>query len=325
MTISFEGQVAVITGGGGGIGRVQALELARRGASIVVNDVGGLDRPEGPSADDVVAEIRAAGGTAVASHDSVATPEGGRAIIECALDTFGTVDAVLHYAGTWRHVLFDDMTVDQLDPVIDVHLRGGFFVTQPAWPIMKAKGYGRIVLCSSSTGVFGRRYGSNYSAAKAGLLGLGRTLGLEGREFGIMTNCIMPIARSSVQKYPFIPPKEMLADYKVTGLPRPIPEEATSELLVPLPTYLASTACTVTGEAFSGGGGRYSRVFVGVTDGWLADAGAEPTAEDIADHIDQIEDRSGFLVPNSIYDELRSIAERIAERDGTELPAKVES
>ncbi len=323
MKISFDGQVAVVTGGGGGIGRVQAIELARRGASVVVNDVGGLNRPEGPSADDVVNEIRAAGGTAVASYDTVATPEGGQAIIQCALDNFGTVDAVLHYAGTWRSVLFDDMTADQLDPVLDVHLRGGFFVTQPAWPVMKAKGYGRIVLCSSSTGVFGRRFGSNYSAAKAGLLGLGRTLSLEGAEFGIRTNCLLPIARSSVQKYRSDFPTAMLADYKVTGLPRPIPEEATTERLVPLPTYLASRECSVNGEAFSGGGGRFARVFVGVTEGWLSEADVEPTAEDIAQHLDQIEDRKSFLVPGSIYDELRHIAERIAKRDGIELPPVV--
>jgi NAD(P)-dependent dehydrogenase (short-subunit alcohol dehydrogenase family) len=314
MEISFEGQVAVVTGGGGGIGRVQSLELARRGASVVVNDIGGLDRPEGPSANDVVAEILAAGGTAVASHDTVATPEGGQAIIDCAVDHFGTVDAVLHYAGNWRHVLFDEMTAEQLDPVIDVHLRGGFFVTRPAWKLMKEKGYGRIVLCSSSTGMFGRRFGSNYAAGKAGLFGLGRALSLEGAEHGILTNCVLPIA-SAQKKYFDMPPDAMLADYKQTGLAKPLPAEANAERLVPLPTYLASRACTVTGEAFSGGAGRYARVFVGVTDGWLSETDSYPSAEDIASHLDEIEDRRSYLAPDSIYDELRSIADRIAARD----------
>jgi len=318
MSISFEGQVAVVTGGGGGIGRVQALELARRGAAVVVNDVGGLDRPEGPSADDVVAEIVAAGGKAVASHDTVATPEGGQAIIDCAVDTFGTVDAVLHYAGTWRHVLFDEMTPELVDDVVDVHLLGGFNVCRPAWKLMKEKRYGRIVLCSSSTGVFGRRFGSNYAAGKAGLLGLGRALGLEGAEHGIFTNSLLPIA-SSQKKYVDMPPDVMLADFKKTGLQKPLPAQANAERLVPLPTYLASRDCTVNGEAFSGGGGRYARVFVGVTEGWLAPSEAIPTAEDVAANLEQIEDRGSFLVPDSIYDELRSIAERIAARDGTEV------
>jgi NAD(P)-dependent dehydrogenase (short-subunit alcohol dehydrogenase family) len=153
MTISFEGQVAVVTGGGGGIGRVQSLELARRGAAVVVNDVGGVGHPNGPSADDVVAEIKAAGGRAVASYDTVATPEGGEAIIQCALDNFGTIDAVLHYAATWRHVLFDDMTPEQIEPVIAVSLLGGFYVSRPAWKIMKKKGYAsdRLDACTAPT------------------------------------------------------------------------------------------------------------------------------------------------------------------------------
>jgi NAD(P)-dependent dehydrogenase (short-subunit alcohol dehydrogenase family) len=315
MDISFDGQVAVVTGGGGGIGKAQCLELARRGASVVVNDVAGLDHELGPAADAVVAEITASGGTAVASYDSIATPEGGRAIVELAVDTFGTVDAILHYAGSWRHALFDDMTADQVDPVLDVHLRGAFFVTQPAWSIMKSKGYGRIMLTSSSTGVFGRRWGSNYAAAKAGVFGLGRALSLEGAEHGIFTNCLLPIA-SAQNPYRVLPPATMMADYQQTSFNgKALPPDATVERLIPLPTWLASSACTVNGEAFSAGAGRYSRVFVGVTDGWLCDADTVPTAEDIAAHVDEIEDRSGYLVPGSIYDELVAIGDALEKRD----------
>jgi NAD(P)-dependent dehydrogenase (short-subunit alcohol dehydrogenase family) len=317
--ISFEGQVVVVTGGGGGIGRVQAHELAKRGASVVVNDVSGLDHPLGPSAEKVVKEIGAAGGKAVASLESIATPEGGQAVIQTAVDAFGTVDAVIHLAGTWRNFLFEEMSPQDIDDVVDVHLLGGFYIAQPAYRIMLEKGYGRIVLCSSSTAVFGRRFGTNYAAGKAGLLGLGRALSREGKEHGIYTNCILPIA-SGENEYRVEFNQRFMDEFKQSGLDRPLPEQANAERLVPLPTYLASTACRVSGEAFSGGGGRYARVFVGVADGWLAPDENVATAEDIDEHLDEIEDLSRFIVPDSIYDELRSIAERIAERDGTTLP-----
>jgi NAD(P)-dependent dehydrogenase (short-subunit alcohol dehydrogenase family) len=316
MDISFEGQVAIVTGGGGGIGRVQSLELARRGAAVVVNDVSGMDHPDGPSADAVVREIEAAGGRAVASHDSVATPEGGRAIVDLAVDTFGGIDAILHYAGSWRHVLFDDMTVDNVDAVIDVHLRGAFFVVQPAWKLMKERGYGRIMLTSSSTGMWGRRWGSNYAAGKAGLLGLGRALALEGAEHGIFTNCLMPVA-SGANKYRELPPDTMMADFaKHRSTTAPVlPEGSTPERVVAMPTYLASRACTVNGEAFSAGAGRYARVFVGVTDGWMSERDTTPTAEDVADHLDEIEDRTSYTVPESIHHELAAIVAALAARD----------
>jgi NAD(P)-dependent dehydrogenase (short-subunit alcohol dehydrogenase family) len=199
-------------------------------------------------------------------------------------------------------------------------LRGAFFVTHPAWSIMKAKGYGRIVLCSSSAGTFGRRFGANYAAAKAGLLGLGRALSLEGAEHGIFTNCLLPIARSAIQKYDRpAAPQGMAEDFKAGGSN---PAEATTERLVPLPTYLASSACTVTGEAFSGGAGRYARVFIGLTEGWLGEAGAEPTADDVAAHIEQIEDRSAYTVPANVFDELKALADRIAKRDSAKAPAE---
>jgi NAD(P)-dependent dehydrogenase (short-subunit alcohol dehydrogenase family) len=321
MEISFEDQVVVVTGGGGGIGREACLDLARRGASVVVNDVSGLDHPDGPGATLVVKEIEAAGGTAIESFDSIATQEGGQAVIDRAVDTYGTVDAVVHFAGTWRHALFDDMTADQLDPVLDVHLRGAFFVARPAWNIMKEKGYGRIVLTSSSTGMWGRHWGTNYAAAKAGLMGMARAMSLEGAEHGIFTNCLMPVASG------FNPYREnhdtMVGQFKVSGFldGGSMPPQSTAERAVAVPTYLASRACTVNGESFSACGGRYARIFVGVTDGWMGEHDRVPTAEDFAEHLAEIEDRSRYIVPDNVFDELMAVGRMLEKRDGKQYLA----
>ena len=310
MRISFDGQVVVVTGAGRGLGRAYSLELARRGAAVVVNDLAGLDSPEGPTADAVVAEIEAAGGRATASYDSVATPDGGSAIVERALERFGTVDAVIHNAGVWRHVFYEEMTPDRLDPVLDVHLRGAFFVTQPAWSIMKQKGYGRIVLTSSAAGAFGRESGTNYVAAKAGILGLGRALALEGARHGILSNCLLPIA-------PFGRPGPVPPEVTEQLINSGLPANAGPELVAPMAAYLASAACAVSGEAFSAGGGRFARVFIGVTNGWLGPARASATAEDIDAHLDEIEDLGGFAVPGSAWEELREIGLAHARRDNS--------
>ena len=301
MPITFDGQVAIVTGAGQGLGREYALELGRRGAMVVVNDVAGLDSPEGSAADAVVREIESAGGKAVASHDTVATPEGGKAIVDQAIERFGTIDAVIHNAGVWRHKFYHEMTADQLDPVLDVHLRGAFFVTQPAWSIMQAKGYGRIVLTSSSTGAFGRVAGTNYAAAKAAMLGLAKALALEGAQHGIRTNCILPIApfrdRGPV-------PAELTEQLNAAGLS---PDDAGPERVAPMAVYLASAACSVSGEAFSAGGGRFGRVFVGVTDGWLSPPDGCATAEDIEAHLPEIGDLDSYQIPATSLDELRVI------------------
>ena len=316
MSITFDGQVVIVTGAGRRLGRAYALELGRRGAMVVVNDVGGLDSPEGSSAELVVREIESAGGTAIASRDTVATPEGGKAIVDQALESFGTVDAVIHNAGVWRHKYYEEMAPDQLDPVLDVHLRGAFFVTQPAWPIMQAKNYGRVVLTSSSTGAFGRVAGTNYAAAKAGMLGLGRALSLEGAEHGIKTNCILPVA-------PFgnrgpVPPA-LAEQLNSAGLP---PEDAGPDLVTPMVVYLASRACSVSGEAFSAGGRRFGRVFVAVADGWLSPLDDCPTAEDIEAHLPEIEDQSSYAIPPTSLHELSVIGRlrisRLGTRDGVD-------
>lgn len=309
MAIAFEGQVVIVTGAGQGLGREYALDLGRRGARVVVNDLARADDPEGSAADAVVREIVAAGGEAVASHDTVATPEGGAAIVARALDSFGTVDAVIHNAGVWRHKYYDDMTPDQLDPVLDVHLRGAFFVTQPAWSIMRAKGYGRIVLTSSSTGAFGRVAGSNYAAAKAAMLGLARALSLEGAEHGIMTNCILPVAPFGNRGPVPAALSEQLGNAGLTA------EDAGPELVAPMVTYLASSACSVSGEAFSAGGGRFGRVFIAVADGWVAPSGVA-TAEDIAAHLPEIGDLGHYAIPATSLEELRVIGNLRATRGG---------
>jgi NAD(P)-dependent dehydrogenase (short-subunit alcohol dehydrogenase family) len=299
MPISFEDQVVIVTGAGQGLGREYALELGRRGASVVVNDHGGLGTPEGSTAESVVREIVSNGGAAVASHDTVATPEGGKAIVEAALERFGTIDAVIHNAGVWRHKFFDEMTADQLDPVLDVHLRGAFFVTQPAWLVMQAKGYGRIVLTSSSTGAFGRVAGSNYAAAKAAMLGMARAMSLEGAAHGIRTNCILPVAPFG-KRGPI--PSALSEQLGSVGISQ---DHCGPELVTPMVVYLASAACSVNGEAFSAGGGRFGRVFTAVADGWLGPA--DTAAEDIEAHLADIKDLSSYQIPATSLDELSVI------------------
>jgi len=195
----FDGKVAIVTGAGGGLGKSHALELARRGARVVVNDLGGSVDGVGDNASaaqKVVDEIVAAGGEAVADHNSVATPEGGAAIVQTAVDAFDTVDIVINNAGILRDKTFHNMTPELLEPVIAVHLLGAFYVTQPAWLIMREKGYGRIVNTSSNSGLLGNFGQTNYGAAKLGLVGFTRVLANEGKSKGIKANAIAPVAKT---------------------------------------------------------------------------------------------------------------------------------
>jgi len=197
--LGYDGKVAIITGGGGGLGRSHALELARRGARIVVNDLGGSVSGEGGDkgpAQKVVDEIEALGGEAVADGNSVATPEGGKALVQATVDAFGTVDIVINNAGILRDKTFHNMTPELLEPVIQVHLLGAFYVTQPAWVIMREKGYGRVVNTSSNSGILGNFGQSNYGAAKMGLVGFTRVLANEGRKYNIKANAIAPVAKT---------------------------------------------------------------------------------------------------------------------------------
>ena len=299
--IRFDGRVAVITGAGGGLGKTYALDLARRGASVVVNDLGGAADGTGKGssmADATVKEITEAGGSAVANYDSVATPEGGRAIVQSALDAFGKVDILINNAGILRDKSFLKLEPQDLEAVVDVHLKGAFFVTQPAFANMKENGYGRIILVSSGAGLFGNFGQTNYAAAKTGMIGLMNVLVQEGLKYGIQTNTIAPIAQTRM----------------TDGLLGPLADSLGPEYVTPLVSFLASESCEVNREIFDVGGGKYSRVFLGMTPGWTAPKDTVPTAEDISDHIDVIRDQEGYSVPENVPDEIKAVLKALKAR-----------
>jgi NAD(P)-dependent dehydrogenase (short-subunit alcohol dehydrogenase family) len=272
--IDFEGRVAVVTGAGGGLGRSHALLLASRGAKVVVNDLGGSrDGSGGGStmADQVVTEITDAGGEAVANYDSVATWEGGRSVVQTAIDAWGRVDVVINNAGILRDVSFAKMEEDQLDLVIKVHLYGGFHVSRAAWPHMREANYGRIINTTSGSGLYGNFGQANYSAAKLGLVGLTRTLAIEGQKYGITANVIAPVAASRMTED--IMPPQLL-------------EALQPENVSPLVAYLTSEACTETGRIFSVGGGYIARVAIVEGPGATFKEGFTP--EDVQDRFGEI-------------------------------------
>ena len=292
--ISFDGRVAIVTGAGGGIGRTYALDLAARGAAVVVNDLGGSVDGKGGSdaaAQKVVDEIKASGGDAVANYDSVSTPEGGAAIVKTAVDSFGKVDIVINNAGILRDKSFLKLEWADLDAVLDVHLKGAFYVSQPAFAVMKENGYGRFVFTASNA-TFGNFGQTNYGAAKAGLIGLSNVLAVEGARAGILSNVIMPVAKTRMTE-------ELLGGFADVLDP---------EFITPMVSYLCSEACTTTHGAFSAAGGRYAKVFTGLAPGWFAGKGAKVTAEDIAAHYDEITAEAGYIVPQSTTDEIMALA-----------------
>lgn len=296
--IEFNDQVAVITGAGGGLGRAYAIELARRGAHVVVNDLGSAPDGTGGSkstADAVVDEIRAFGGQAVADYSSVADAQGGQDLIDIAVGAFGTVDIVINNAGILRDRSFAKLPLADLEAVLDVHLRGAFHVSQPAFHIMKNNGYGRFLFTSSAAGLFGNFGQSNYAAAKMGLVGLANVLAIEGAKSGINSNVIAPIA--------------------ATRLTRDVLRGATSAFdpafVAPLACYLVSRECEFSREIFSVGGGRYASIFVGLTQGWLGGKDKMPTVEDVRDHMIEIRDESGYQVPGNAVEEITAVLERL--------------
>jgi NAD(P)-dependent dehydrogenase (short-subunit alcohol dehydrogenase family) len=296
--VRFDGRVAVITGAGGGLGKTYALMLGSRGASVVVNDLGGGRDGTGSGssmADATVKEINESGGKAVANYDSVATPQGGEAIIQSALDNFGKVDIVINNAGILRDKTFAKLEPADLEAVVDVHLKGAFFVTQPAFRSMKENNYGRIIVTSSGAGIFGNFGQTNYGAAKMGLVGLMNVLAVEGKKYNITCNAIAPIAKTRLTE-------ELLG---------PMAAALDPSYVTPLVSYLCSEQCNVTHEIFDVGGGRYARVFVGMAPGWVARKGSPPSPEDIRDNMDSIRATDGFTIPDDISGEMKAIAEAL--------------
>jgi len=298
--IDFQDRVAVITGAGGGLGREYALLLASRGASVVVNDLGGSvhgDGADASAADAVVAEIRSMGGTAIAEHSSVADPEGGAAIIESAVDTFGRVDVLISNAGILRDRTLANMAVDDLRSVLSVHLEGAFYVAMPAFRVMKEQQYGRIVFASSGSGLFGNFGQTNYAAAKAGLVGFMSALKLEGARYNILVNAVAPIAHTRMTE-------EILGDQA---------EQFDAASVAPAVAYLASDAHEHTGEVWSVGGGSVSRVFTALCEGYFKhpDREGPMTVEDVAENVADVRTEDGYIVPFSLRDEFAKLGPKL--------------
>ena len=294
--VSFENRVVIVTGAGNGLGKAYALELGKRGAKVVVNDLGGAVDGSGSGnspADDVVNEIIENGGEAVANYDSVATKDGGESIVQTAVDSFGTVDAVINNAGILRDKSFANMSEEEFSLIIEVHLKGTYFVTQPAFKIMKENNYGRIVNVASPSGIFGNFGQTNYGAAKMGIVGLTNVLAIEGAKYNIKVNVIAPTAYTRMT--------EALLGEEYGKL-------FSAELVTPMVTYLASEACEPTHEIFGVAAGRFARIGIITHEGYV---NTEATAEDIANNIEEIRTITDGSYPLSNEDELMLIQKAI--------------
>ncbi|MGZ6778414.1 MAG: SDR family NAD(P)-dependent oxidoreductase [Mycobacterium sp.] len=278
--LKFDDRVAVVTGGGRGLGRSYALLLASRGAKVVVNDPGGSLAGDGTDADparDVVDEITAAGGDAVACTESVATAQGGKAIVDAALNHYGRLDVLVHNAGIIRRGSLNEMSYQDFDAVLDVHLRGAFHVVRPAFPVMSEARYGRMILTSSIGGLYGNHDVANYAAAKAGIVGLSNVVALEGEAYGVKCNVIVPGAVT-----------RMAAGLDTSAYPPMDPE-----LVAPAVGWLAHESCSINGEILAAIAGRIARIVVAETPGVYRPSW---TIEQVGEHIDDIRDAAAPLI-----------------------------
>ncbi len=278
--LRFDGRVAVITGGGRGLGRAHALLLASRGCKVVVNDPGvsmaGDPTDEAP-ADALVSEIKAAGGEAVASTDSVATPEGGKAIVAAALDSWGRIDILIHSAGNVRKKTIAELDYADFEAILDVHLRGAFHVAKPALASMSAAGYGRMVFTSSINGLYGKSEAAPYSTAKAGLIGLSHSIGIEGAPSGVASNVIVPAAVT-----------RMSANVDTSQFPPMDPA-----MVAPAVAYLCHESCTLNGDLLVAMGGRVARAWTAESPGVYR---PEWTIEQVAADLETIRDTSAPVI-----------------------------
>jgi NAD(P)-dependent dehydrogenase (short-subunit alcohol dehydrogenase family) len=292
--LRFDGKVALVTGAGNGIGREHALLLAARGCSVVVNDLGGSIDGSGEGTDtaqDVVDEINAAGGHAVPDRNSVSDVDGAAAMVATAIDEFGHIDIVVNNAGILRDKTFLSQTPEFFDPVLDVHLKGSLHVTRAAWSHFRGQNSGKVVFTSSAAGLFGNFGQANYASAKTGLIGLMNVLVHEGEKYGIKTNIISPVAETRMTSH-------------VIGA---LAGRVDARLISPVMAYLVHEGCDVSGHIYSVGGGRVARVFVGLTRGWGRPELDELTVEDVRDHLSEIEDLDGFIIPRGAADDHRVV------------------
>ena len=291
--LRFDGRVAVITGAARGLGRAYALLLASRGAKVVINDTGGSIKGDGLDvgpAEQLVRDIKAAGSDAVACLESVATPEGGKAIIQAALDHYGRIDVLIHSAGNVRAGSLKEMTYEDFDAVLNVHLKGAFHVVRPAFPVMCKTGYGRIVLTSSIGGLYGHAHQVNYGVSKAGMIGLCNLAALEGAAEGVKCNLIVPAAVT-----------RMAEGIDISQYPPMGPE-----LVAPTVGWLAHESCSVTGEMLISIAGRVAKAYVAETPGVYRPSW---TIEQIAEQMDAIGNRNEPVifpvVPSGFPDHIR--------------------
>ncbi len=308
--LRFDNQVAVITGAGGGLGKQYALLLAARGARVVVNDLGGSvtgNGSNGELASATVEEIRQQGGQAVADSHSVTSPEGGMAIIDTALATWGRVDIVINNAGIVGDAPFQDMTPDRVDPLVDVHLKGAFHVTRPAWKVMREQRHGRIVNTCSAAGILGAEGMSNYGSAKTGLIGFTRVLAAEGAGHDIKVNAIAPIAYTRMLAHSVEAaekPDDASAQEVLDDLVGQYLQKLDPALVAPVVAFLAHRDCPVSGEIYTVGAGHVARFFIGRTQGFYSPA---LSVEDVRDHLNEIRDEAGYTVPGGPADEMSEL------------------